>query len=244
MENPIKQFEKETRAEIKKMGNQSSLRDLARAFIKETSAYRYSYHFSWLGRPIIQYPQDILTMQEIIWNVKPDVIIETGIAHGGGLIFYASLLELLKNGFVIGVDNDIRAHNRKEIEMHNLSGRIRMIEGSSIDPDVIKQIKRMTSGCKTILVCLDSFHTQEHVRMELELFAPLVSKGSYIVVFDTVIEYMPKGFFKNRPWDKGNNPATAVRLFLKTNKTFIADREIDNKLLISVAPGGYLKKIA
>jgi len=182
-------------------------------------------------------------MQEIIWKVKPDLIIETGIAYGGGLIFYASILELIGEGKVLGIDIDIRKHNRKEIEKHKMFKRIKMIEGSSTDRKVLKQVEKIAKKHKKIMVCLDSLHTHNHVLDELNLYSKFVNKNSYLVVFDTIIEYMPKGFFKDRPWDKGNNSKTAVDKFLKNNKNFVVDKEIENKLLISVVPGGYLKRI-
>lgn len=230
---------------------------------------KYSYNFTWLGRPIIQYPQDIVAVQELIWQVKPDLIIETGIAHGGSLIFSASMLTLLDvceaveagTAFdpeqakrkVIGIDIEIRPHNREAIERHPMSHRIDMIEGSSIDPDIVSLVKEKAKGYERILVCLDSNHTHEHVLAELEAYAPLVSVGSYCVVFDTIIEDMPEGSFPDRPWGKGNNPKTAVHEYLSRLREegrtasdgrplhFEIDKMIENKLLITVAPDGYLK---
>jgi cephalosporin hydroxylase len=224
-----------------------SLSDHAQAFMQESLAPKYSYNFSWLGRPIIQYPQDIVAMQEIIWSVQPDLIIETGIAHGGSLIFYASMLELVQacggpDGKVLGVDVEIRAHNRRAIEAHPLFKRITMIEGSSIDPGVVDHVQRTAAQHERILVCLDSMHTHEHVLAELHAYAPLVSRGSYCVVFDTIIEDMPEDAFPDRPWGKGNNPKTAVREYLLEHPEFEVDQTIENKLLITVAPGGYLKR--
>jgi cephalosporin hydroxylase len=182
-------------------------------------------------------------MQEIIWKIKPDLIIETGIAHGGSLIFYASMLELLGgNGQVVGIDIDIRKHNRVEIEKHPMFKRITMIEGSSTEEKIVEEVRRLAEG-KKVLVCLDSNHTHEHVLCELELYAPLVSVGNYCVVFDTIIEDMPAGSFSDRPWDKGKNPKTAVYEFLKNNDYFEIDKNIENKLLITVAPDGYLRRI-
>lgn len=241
--NKIEQFKKEREKSIKKMKKSRKLKQTALNFFVDSAKYNYSYNFAWLGRPIIQYPQDIVAMQEIIWEVKPDLIIETGIAHGGSLIFYASMLELLGKGKVLGIDIDIRKHNKKEIEKHKMFKRIKMIEGSSTDEKVIKEIKKIIKKHKKVLVCLDSLHTHNHVLRELELYSPFVSKGSYMVVFDTIIEYAPKGFYSSRPWDKGNNPKTAVDKFLKNNKNFIIDKKIEDKLLITVAPGGYLKRI-
>jgi cephalosporin hydroxylase len=186
----------------------------------------------------------MIAMQEVIWDVKPDLIIETGIAHGGSLIFYASILELLGNGEVLGIDIDIRSHNRKQIEAHPMFKRIKMIEGSSLDKEIVKEVKSISSGKKRIIVCLDSNHTHEHVLEELKLYSPFVSKDSYIVVFDTIVEMLPENYFhERRPWGHGNNPLTAVNVFLEQNTDFAIDKSIDNKLLISVAPSGYLKKI-
>jgi len=241
--NPIRQFENERKNNIKKIKKDKKLKLLALKFYNNFTEYNYQYNFDWLGRPIIQIPQDIVALQEIIWKVKPDLIIETGIAHGGGLIFYASMLELIGKGEVLGIDIDIREYNRKEIEKHKMAKRIKMIEGSSTDEKVIKEVKKIVKRHKKVMVCLDSLHTHEHVLKELELYSPFVSKGSYLVVFDTIIEYFPKGFFKNRPWDKGNNPFTAIKEFLKHNKNFVVDKEIENKLLITCAPKGFLKRI-
>lgn len=216
-------------------------------FIVQSLDDKYSYNFTWLGRPIIQYPQDIIAMQEIIWQVKPDLIIETGIAHGGSLIFYASMLELNaicggpEDAQVLGIDIDIRPHNRKAIETHHMFRRISMIEGSSTDKGTAEHVYDFAKGKKQIMVLLDSMHTHDHVLKELQLYSPLVTKGSYLVVFDTIIEDMPAGSFPDRPWDKGNNPKTAVWEFLKSNDRFEIDKEIENKLLITVAPDGYLK---
>lgn len=241
--NASELFQIERKEIINELSKNNELKDLTLRWIINSGKYKYSYNFNWLGRPIIQYPQDIIAMQEIIWEVKPDLIIETGIAHGGSLIFFASMLELIGNGEVLGIDIDIRKHNRKEIEKHKMFKRIKMIEGSSTDEKVIKKVEEIVKKRKKVLVCLDSLHTHNHVSNELNLYSKFVSKGSYLVVFDTIIEYMPKGFFKDRPWGKGNNPATAVKAFLKNNKNFIIDKEIENKLLITAAPDGFLKRI-
>lgn len=229
---------------ISKMAADRDLATLARRLFLKTFEYSYSYNFSWLGRPIIQYPQDMVVIQELVWQVKPDLIIETGIAHGGSLVFYASLLELIgEDGLVIGVDIEIREHNRIEIERHPMFRRITMIQGSSVDEEVARQVREIARVRKRILVVLDSNHTHDHVLKELRLYSPLVTKGSYLVVLDTVIEDLPSGFFAARAWDKGNNPKTAVREFLRSNKRFVVDKEIESKLLITVAPEGYLKCI-
>jgi len=210
----------------------------------------YSYHFEWLGRPIIQYPQDIVQFQEIVWRTKPDLIIETGIAHGGSLVLSASMLALLdispppqKKRMVLGIDIDIRKHNREAIEAHPLANKIKMIEGSSIDENLVKEVRNFAKNFQSIMVCLDSNHTHDHVLQELELYAPLVSVGNYCIVWDTVVEDMPEGSTPDRPWGKGNNPKTAVWEYLKTHAEFEIDRDIQNKLLITVAPDGYLKKV-
>ncbi|EAV47402.1 putative cephalosporin hydroxylase [Methylophilales bacterium HTCC2181] len=223
------------------------------------SAFKnYSYNFSWLGRPIIQYPQDMAAMQELIWDIKPDLIIETGIAHGGSLIMNASLLamldycEAIENSEmldpkmpkrrVLGIDIDIREHNRIAIEAHPMANRIDMIQGSSIAQDIISQVHEYSKNYKKILISLDSNHTHEHVLAELEAYASLTSVGSYCVVFDTVIEDIPADMFPDRPWGSGDNPKTAVWEYLKTHSEFEIDKSIQNKLLITVAPDGYLKR--
>ncbi len=218
--------------------------DWMEASVKE----KYSYNFSWLGRPIIQYPQDIFAMQEIIWDVQPDLIIETGIAHGGSLIFSASMLELNAacggpaDAFVLGIDIDIREHNRGAIESHPMFRRIRMIEGSSTDPKVVEEVVLVAAGRRRVLVCLDSNHTHEHVLAELEAYALLTTVGSFCVVFDTVIEDLPAEGNSDRPWGPGNNPKTAVREWVLEHPEFVPDTKIDEKLRISVAPEGYLKR--
>lgn len=238
----MKSFDDEKKENISLLANNLKLKENSTQWLTDVSRYKYSYNFSWLGRPIIQFPQDMMAMQEIIWNVKPKLIIETGIAHGGSLIFYASMLELLGgDGMVLGIDIDIREHNRVEIEKHPMSKRIKMIEGSSIAKDVVSQVYDFAKGKAPILVILDSMHTHAHVWEELKAFSPLVTKDSYLVIFDTVVEDMPDDFFQDRPWGKGNNPKTAVWEFLKSNDRFEIDKDIDGKLLITVAPDGYLK---
>jgi cephalosporin hydroxylase len=240
----IKQFEKEREENIRRLGRNKKLKKLALRFMIESLRAKYSYNFSWLGRPIIQHPQDIMAMQEIIWKAKPDLIVETGIAYGGSLIFSASMLELIGGkGRVVGIDIDIRKHNRREIEKHPMFKRITMIEGSSVDKKVIDKVKKLARGKKRVVVFLDSNHSHAHVLRELELYSPYVTKGSYIVAGDTIAEYLPRGVIVNRPWGPGNSPATAVKEFLKKHKNFVADRNVDNKLLITAAPGGFLKRI-
>jgi cephalosporin hydroxylase len=235
-------FQERNNKMIQKMNGDPDFSELTKKWVDGSSKYEYSYHFTWLGRPIIQYPQDIIALQELIWQVKPDLIVETGIAHGGSLIFSASMMELLGgNGEVLGIDIDIRKHNRVEIEKHPMFRRITMIQGSSIDPEIVKKVYALAKNKKKILIVLDSMHTHDHVAQELELYSPLVSSGSYLVVFDTIIEDLPEGFLPDRPWGKGNNPKTAVWEFLKKNNRFVIDKDIENTLMITVAPDGYLK---
>lgn len=245
----MKPFDEEVEARIVDNRRNAALRRAADAFMRESTRPKYSYNFSWLGRPIIQYPQDIVALQELIWTVQPDLIVETGIAHGGSLILWSSLVELNascggpQDARVIGVDIDIRAHNRAAIEAHPMSKRITMIEGSSVDPGVVAQVKDAAAGRERVLVCLDSNHTHAHVLAELQAYAPLTSVGSYCVVFDTVIEDLPAEMFPDRPWGPGDNPKTAVHEYLRTHPEFEIDHRIEDKLLLTVAPGGYLKRV-
>jgi cephalosporin hydroxylase len=242
-------FDDEVRERIAANRHNGPLRDAARTFMRESTQPKYSYNFAWLGRPIIQYPQDIVAMQELIWAVQPDLVIETGIAHGGSLILWASLLELNAacagppDAGVLGVDIEIRPPNRAAIEAHPLHRRISMIEGSSLDPAVIAKVREAASARERVLVCLDSNHTQDHVLAELEAYAPLTSVGSYCVVFDTVIADLPADMYPGRPWGPGDNPKTAVLEYLRSHPEFEVDRTIEDKLLITVAPGGYLRRV-
>jgi len=243
------EFKAQVSAMIEKQGANKLSEKLATDFMIETAKTKYTYNFSWLGRPIIQFPQDMVAMQELIWSIQPDLIIETGIAHGGSLIFSASMLELnaicggCQDAEVLGLDIDIRPHNREAIEAHPMFKRISMIQGSSIAPEIIEQVKTKAEGKQKILVFLDSNHTHDHVLAELEAYAPLTSVGSYCVVFDTVIEDLPADMFGDRPWGVGNNPKTAVWEYLKNHPEFEIDKSIQHKLLITVAPDGYLKRV-
>ena len=245
----MKTFAQEVNERLDANGRNQALIDAGQAFTAASTEPKYSYNFSWMGRPIIQYPQDVFAMQELIWSVQPDLIIETGIAHGGSLIFSASMLELNAacggpaDAEVVAVDIDIRSHNRMAIEAHPMFKRISMIEGSSISPEVIEQIKQRAAAKQRVLVCLDSNHTHAHVLAELEAYAPLTSIGSYCVVFDTLIEDMPAGTYPDRPWGPGDNPMTAVLDYIERHPEFEIDHSIDHKLLISVAPQGYLKRV-
>lgn len=244
MEKQIADFLRETKQRVINNGANADLQDAAKRFNVESNKAQYSYNFKWMGRPVIQYPQDILAMQELIWEIRPDLIVETGIAHGGSLIFYASMLELIGGGEVLGIDVDIREHNRQEIERHPMFKRITMIEGSSIESGVVDKVKSFATGKEKIMVVLDSNHTHDHVLAELNAYSPLVSLNSYIVVFDTIVEYLPNDYLpgQKRPWGVGNNPLTAVKEFISSNPNFHVDKEINDKLLISVAPDGYLKR--
>lgn len=265
-------FEQEVQDRIASYAKDDKLKTTAQAFVSASIIPKYSYNFSCLGRPIIQYPQDIIAMQEIIWQVQPDLVIETGIAHGGSLIMNASMLAMLdycdavKSGVVLdpkvatrrvlGIDIDIRAHNKTAILAHPMSHRIDMIQGSSIAPEIVAQVHEYAKGFKRVLVCLDSNHTHEHVLSELKAYAPLTSVNSYCVVFDTIIEEMPDNMYPDRPWGKGDNPKTAVMEYLRQLKEggrkasdgaplkFEIDKSIEQKLLITVAPDGYLKRVA
>ena len=269
--NSYEQFTMECGLEIGIQGCDQAMLQSTRAWMGQANAHKYSYHFEWMGRPIIQYPQDIVAMQELIWQTKPDLIVETGIAHGGSLIFNASQLaqldfcDAIENGHtldpksskrkVLGIDIDIRVHNRAAIEAHPMASRIQMIEGSSVAPRVIEQVRQVALGYQRVLVCLDSNHTHAHVLAELEAYAPLVTEGSYCVVFDTIVEDMPKAMFPDRPWGPGDNPKTAVWEYLRLLDTegrtgtdctalrFEVDKSIQSKLLITVAPDGYLRRV-
>lgn len=257
---PIEQFKNECAEEIRAQGHSETMLTASKNWMISATEYRYSYHFSFLGRPIIQYPQDMVAMQELIWAVKPDLIIETGIAHGGSLIMSAAMLLLLdycdcvENGErlnpaepkrkVLGLDIDIRQHNRQAIEGHPMAHRISMLQGSSIAPETVQEVTEFARDYDRVLVCLDSNHTHDHVLAELNSYAPLVSVGSYCVVFDTIIEDIPGDMYPDRPWGPGNNPKTAVWEYLKTHPEFEIDKQIDNKLLIGVAPNGYLRRVS
>lgn len=257
--DPEKKFRAERAAIVKEYGEDHELRAKSNEWLMQSMQKRYVYNFDWLGRPIIQYPQDMVAMQELVWRIRPDLIIETGIAHGGSLVLSASMLALLdmcdaiesekmldpsqSNRKVLGVDIDIRPHNRDAIESHPLNSRIMMIEGSSLDLKVIKQVQQLASKFQCVMVCLDSNHTHDHVLAELEAYAHLVTKGSYCVVFDTFVEDMDVDIFPDRPWEPGNNPKTAVWEYLNEHPEFQIDREIPSKLQITVAPDGFLKRV-
>lgn len=235
-------FLEERTKNIALISKDNKLKSSAKDVLIHSFDYKYPYNFDWLGLPIIQFPQDIVAVQEIIWETKPDIILETGVARGGSLILSASILHLLnRNGKVIGIDVDIRPHNREAIESHPLAFRINLIQGSSTDQKIIDSVKKYINPTDKVMVILDSNHTHEHVFQELKLYSPLVTQNCYLIVMDTIVEDMPKNYFSDRPWNKGNNPKTAVHEFLKTCDRFVIDESIHNKLLMTVAGDGYLK---
>lgn len=256
--NSVESFLHERHRNIAAIRESNHLATLSNKWICEVSAFKYIFNFDWLGRPIIQIGSDMVAVQEAIWKTKPDLIIETGIAHGGSLVYHASLLALLDlceasaNGtcvnpreskrHVLGIDIDIRSHNRQAIETHPLAGYMKMFEGSSIDADMIAKVHDFSKNYNRTMVVLDSNHTEAHVLSELEAFAPLVSPGCYCIVFDTAIEHMPNGFYNDKPWSKGNNPLTAIQKYLSNNPDFTIDDELDGKILIGNAPGGFLRR--
>lgn len=242
--NEIEKFKEEVKANIQGLVSDHDLQALSRIWVREIARHKYAYNFTWMGRPIIQFPQDMVAMQEIIWETKPDLIIETGIAHGGSLIYYASLMEMMGlDGYVLGVDIDIREHNRTEIDAHPMRKRIEMIQGSSIASETVAAVAEHAKGKKSVLVVLDSNHTHDHVLQELQRYSPFVTLNNYLVVYDTLVEDMPEDLIKDRPWGRGNNPKTAVWEFLKQSDQFEIDKAMEAKILITVAPDGYLKRV-
>lgn len=258
MTTPEQQFAQERQQRLGAYAQDRSFRQLSRQWLQESMAKKYVYNFDWLGRPIIQYPQDMVAIQELVWRVRPDLIIETGIAHGGSLILSASMLAMLdmcdaieagatidprqSKRKVIGLDIDIREHNRAAIEAHPMASRIQMFQGSSIAPDVVQQVRAAAQGYKKVMVFLDSMHTHAHVLGELDAYATLVTPGSYCVVFDTFVDDMPPKFFADRPWDVGDNPKTAVRAWLPKHPEFEVDAEMEQRLQVTVAPHGFLRR--
>lgn len=246
---PFEQFQIDIDNRTKAYQKDAKFQKNKQIFQNELSKAKYAYNFYWLGVPIIQTPVETQAFQELIWRVKPDLIIETGIAWGGSIIFSASMMTLLeacgevKNGRVIGVDIEIRPHNKKNLAIHPMSKKITMIEGSSIDPEVVAKVKKLAKGKKRILVHLDSNHTHNHVLEELRAYASLVNIGGYCVVEDTGIEDEPKNAYPTKAFGKGNNPKTAVWAFLKENKNFKIDKEFESKLILTGAPDGYLKRV-
>jgi cephalosporin hydroxylase len=256
--DPVKQFADERKERLASFAQDGEFRSLSQRWLEASMRKKYVYNFDWLGRPIIQYPQDMWAVQELIWTVKPDLVIETGIAHGGSLILSASILamldycEAMEKGTsldpratkrrVIGIDIDIREHNRIAIEAHPLAPMLTLIEGSSIAPETVAKVKDAAKGYQRVMVFLDSMHTHAHVLEELKAYAPMTSKGSYCVVFDSFVEDMPADLFPDRPWSPGDNPKTALHEYLKTHPEFVIDKSIEGKLLVSVCADGFLKR--
>lgn len=241
--NPIEEFFNERQSDISAMGKDAEMRKKSIDWMVHADRYKYTYNFTWMGRPIIKFPNDIVAQQEILWRIQPDLVIETGIAHGGSIIFTASMLELIGNGEAVAVDIDIRKHNRDEIEKHPMYNRITMFEGGSTDPSVFAKIKEKAKGKKNVMVILDSNHTHQHVYDELSLYADLVTVGSYLILPDTFIEFFPKGYYGDRPWDVGDNPYTAMKQFLSERDDFQIDHEPCNKSMITESIDGYLVRI-
>ena len=266
----MNEHERIVAANIDEIGRDREFLVLTQKWLERAIRHRYALNFTWLGRPVIQLPQDIYAIQEIIWRVRPDLVIETGIAHGGSLVLSASMLAMLdycdasaaKHSLnpqdtkrrVIGIDIDIRPHNRDAIERHPLAHLIETIEGSSIDAEVVQRVRNIAFNYDRVLVFLDSNHTHDHVLAELESYAPLVSPGSYCVVWDTGLEDLPEGFVTDRPWGKGNNPRTAVFDYLerlqggsvKASDGARLDLEIDKtieyRIAITASPDGFLRR--
>jgi cephalosporin hydroxylase len=241
----VAKFYEQVSANIERLKGATDLQQRSREWLRDVGPLGYAYNFTWLGRPIIQVAQDVMAMQELLWRIKPQLVVETGVAHGGSLVFYASMLELLGGaGRVLGIDIDIRSHNREALDDHPMRKRIDLLEGSSVDPGIVALVHERAKGKAPVVVVLDSNHTHDHVLAELRAYSGLVPRGSYVVVMDTAIEDLPKEAFADRPWGPGNSPRSAVRAFLAENDRFAVDEDIDAKLLISVAPGGYLRRVA
>jgi cephalosporin hydroxylase len=252
--NPSREHFREAIQRCNLQSTDDKLLKSASDFFIRSHQLKYSYNFAWLGRPIIQYPQDIVAFQELVYEAKPELILETGIAHGGSLLLSASLLCMLdvldgldpRNSHrkVLGIDIDIRPHNLQALEEHPLRFKIDLIEGSSIDPSIIHNVRTQVQNYNSVFVCLDSNHTHDHVLSELNAYADLVTVGSYCIVFDTAVADLPADSFPDRPWGIGDNPKTAVHEWLKTHPQFCIDKNIDNKLMISVAPDGYIRRLS
>lgn len=236
-------FEREKREAASRMAADKELAKAALAVNTAADRHDWSYQWSWLGLPVIQLPPDIVALQEVIWETRPQLVIETGIARGGSLVLYASILELIGEGEVLGVDIDIRAHNREAIETHPVAGRIRMIEGSSLDDAIVDEAQGAAAQVERVMVVLDSNHTHEHVLGELRAYAPLVTVGQFLVVADTFVEQIPPQEHRPRPWGPGNNPATALQAWLEESEGFEPDPFVENKLLLTASPGGYLRRV-
>ncbi len=240
------EFENSKLKSIDNLGEDREIFDQSKEMIKSLDKFNYSYLWSWLGLPIIQWPADIMATQEILWRVKPDIVIETGVARGGSVVFIASILKMMGKGKVIGVDIDIRSHNRDAISSHPMADSIKLIEGPSTSQDVLQQVSIEIKTTDVVMVILDSDHSYDHVLSECNEYSKFVSKGSYLVVADTFVGHLTKEEAptnRSKLWFKGNEPLAARNEFLKSNPNFIIDTQINNKLVLSSSPGGYLKCI-
>ncbi len=215
---------------------------LSNLWIKVAAEHRVMYEPTWLGRPIIQFPSDIVAIQELLWQVRPDVVIETGVAHGGSLILSASLLELIGKGKVIGIDIEIRPHNRAAIEAHPLKRRIELIEGSSIAPETLTTVRNLVADAKAVLVIFDSNHSHAHVLQELDLYAPFVTPGSYMVAHDGAQAWVCEIPSAKPAWRDGG-PLDAIHEFLTVHKEFRIDPRF-TRFGITCSPSGYLKRLS
>ena len=241
---PLKDFYQKRENSISSLVNDANLQEQGIKIMRDSGPFNYAYNFDWLGVPAIQLPTDMVAIQELIWKLKPQVIIETGVAHGGSIIFYSSLLHLIdEGGIVVGIDIDIRDHNRDVIESHKLSKNIHLVEGSSTDKETLEEVEQIAQN-KSALVILDSDHSKDHVAKELDAYKKFLNKGGYLIVMDTTLEDQPDDFLKDRPWNKLNNPKVAVWEFLDKNKNWVSDDNIDGKLLLTVCKNGFLKKIS
>lgn len=243
--DPVAQFLTERNLDIASMGDDEILREKSLDWMLHADKYKYTYNFTWMGRPIIKFPNDMVVQQELMWMLKPDLVIESGIAHGGSLIFTGSMMEMMGiDGKVVGIDIDIREHNRTAIEKHPMSKRITMYEGDSVAPDMVEKVRAHTEGKKCVMVILDSLHSHEHVYKELLAYAEMTTVGSYCILPDTFIEFFPKGYYSdNRPWDVGDNPYTAMKQYLDETDLFEIDRSLTAKAMITETIDGYLKRI-
>ena len=243
------EFAGAVRSRIAAQGKNINLVTSAGKFLEAGLKTKYIYNFSWLGRPIIQTPQDIVALQEVVFRTKPDVIIDIGIARGGSIVFFASMLELdaLYGGnvdaTVLGIEIDLRCQNRDAIKDSPLPKRIELIDGSSLSPEVISQVAGYIRNKKTVMVCLDSLHTHAHVLAELDVYSKFVTSGAYCIVFDTSIEGMDDSLFEDRPWKTGNSPGSAVKEFLSREDDFLINECINDQLIITMNKNGYLKRI-
>ena len=226
------------------MSKDQNLQNDAKNVLIKADEHRWIHQGSWLGEPLLNLPQDMVALQDIIWRTKPDFIIEVGVAWGGGILFEAMLLDYIDGKKVIGLDIFIPSDLRKRIMNHKkLSDRIELVEGDSTSEETIRKVKTILNGSKKVLVILDSYHTHDHVMNELKTFSQFVGKGHYLICGDTIVEHVPIQKHRPRPWGPGNNPGTAVRQFLVENDSFEIDEDLEKKLLLTCHPGGYLKAV-